>query len=127
MISATIQVKTSGHEEAARLPQLHRIRDSSQTGPVQYDGVIVGWPSCVVGKPMSASIRFKSLNAASGEESAILNLIWEGPLPIVGELSLLPKGPPLPANPLEYSAFSGIYQYPLLLPRSVKENSELVQ
>ena len=41
MISATIQVKTSGHEEAARLPQLHRIRDSSQTGPVQYDGVIV--------------------------------------------------------------------------------------
>lgn len=41
MILATRQVKISGHEEAARLPQLHRIRDSSQTGPVQYDGAIL--------------------------------------------------------------------------------------
>lgn len=48
---------------------------------------------------MSASIRVKSSNAASGVESAILNLIWEAPLPIVGELSLHPKGALLPANP----------------------------
>jgi hypothetical protein len=34
-------MKVSGHEEAARLPQLHRIRDSSQTGPMQYDGTIL--------------------------------------------------------------------------------------